>query len=80
MSEKDEAAKGLEILKKAILSTVAKNSGISNSEIAKKLGLESDFKGSQSNYLSWSILGILVNEGKIATKKLGRRREFYIED
>jgi len=71
------AKKGKQLLKRAIIGIVKDNPGITNVEIAKKLDLQSDFEGSQKNYLSWSILGLLVNSGKISYKQDNKRRRYY---
>ncbi len=39
--------------------------GITNSDAASLLGLRSDYHGKQKDYLSYSILGLLLREGKI---------------
>lgn len=73
MSSYDEAQAGLEMIKGAILSELKHHShGMTNADIVHALGLESDFEGQMRNYLSWSILGILLGEGKI--KSTGERR------
>jgi hypothetical protein len=62
----EKAQAGLEMLKGAILSELEQHPhGMTNAEIVHKLGLESDFGGSYRNYLSWSILGVLLGEGKV---------------
>lgn len=73
VSNLEKAQVGLELIKEAILSELkAHTHGMTNAEIVNKLKLESDFEGEQRNYLSWSILGILVGEGKI--KYTGERQ------
>jgi len=52
--------------------------GIGNSDIARLLQLESDFEGSQKNYLSWPIIGLLVNEGKVKYRKVGSRKLYFV--
>lgn len=51
----------------------ANPSGVKNSDLASLLGLRSDYKGRQKDYLTYSVLGLLLREGKIvrdsATKK-----------
>jgi hypothetical protein len=69
----DKAAEGLELLKESILEHVAAHpDGIGNSEIARDLHLESDFQGKQKNYLTWSVIGLLVNDGQLVQEKRGR--------
>jgi hypothetical protein len=62
--EKSQIA--LEHLKSAVFETTRANKdGITNYEVAKCLGLQSDYGGGSKNYLSYSVLGILMREGKI---------------
>jgi len=76
----DKARQGLTFLKEAILEIIGNHSdGIGNSDIARQLSLESDFEGSQKNYLSWSIIGLLVNDGKVKYKKVGSRKLYFTE-
>ena len=66
MTPREQAQEGLYLLKKSILRTIRSNpGGLSNAEIVKILDLQSDYLGAQKNYLSWSILGLLLNEEKI---------------
>ncbi len=39
--------------------------GISNSDAAKYLGLQSDYGRSAKDYLSYSLLGLLMKEGRL---------------
>jgi len=56
----------LDLLKTAILELAKANpDGISNSDAASLLGLRSDYHGRQKDYLSYSVLGLLLREGKI---------------
>lgn len=62
----ERAQLGLNLLKSAILEMARANlGGISNSDAASLLGLRSDYRGKQKDYLSYSVLGILMREGKI---------------
>ena len=73
VSNRERAQVGLELIKEAILSELkAHPHGMTHAEIVHKLELESDFEGENRNYLSWSILGILIGEGKI--KYTGERQ------
>ncbi len=73
MTNQEKAQDGLRMIKDAILSELKHHTeGMTHAEIVHKLGLESDFEGGMRNYLSWSILGILIGEGKI--KSIGERR------
>ena len=80
MSALEKSQQAIFLLKDAILETILQNpNGIGNSEIARRLKLESDFEGSQKNYLSWSIIGLLVNEGKVKYKKSGSRKLYFVD-
>jgi len=62
----ERAQLGLELLKAAVLEMVKANpNGISNSDAASLLGLRSDYNGKQKDYLSYSVLGLLIREGRI---------------
>ena len=58
---------GLEMLKSSVYQLVRENGekGIQNSDAARLLGLRSDYQGNQKDYLSYSILGLLIREGKV---------------
>ena len=56
---------GLNILNTAVMELAKANpDGIKNSDAAKYLGLQSDYGGSK-DYLSYSILGILMKEARM---------------
>lgn len=62
----ERAQLGLQLLKTAILELAKANpTGITNSDAASLLGLRSDYRGKQKDYLSYSVLGLLMREGKI---------------
>jgi hypothetical protein len=62
----ERAQLGLQLLKTAILELAKANpAGITNSDAASLLGLRSDYRGKQKDYLSYSVLGLLMREGKI---------------
>jgi hypothetical protein len=61
-------------LKTAVLELAQANpSGITNAEAAKTLGLQSEYSGGSKDYLSWSVLGLLMREGKIVRHRSSRR-------
>lgn len=63
----ERAQLGLELLKIAILELAKANpDGIKNSDAASILGLRSDYRGKQKDYLSYSILGLLLREGRVS--------------
>jgi hypothetical protein len=62
----DKAQIGIELLKNAVLElAIANQEGVTNSDVAHSLGLQSDYLGGSKDYLSWSILGLLMREGKM---------------
>jgi hypothetical protein len=62
----ERAQLGLGFLKSAILELAKANpGGITNSDAASLLGLRSDYRGRQKDYLSYSVLGLLLREGKV---------------
>ena len=66
LGAKERAQLGLQMLKEAILELAQANAdGITNSEAVKALSLQSDYAGGSKDYLSWSLLGLLMREGKI---------------
>lgn len=80
MDTKEKSIYAVSLLKEAILEVIKQNpEGIINNEIARLLKLESDFEGNQKNYLSWSVIGLLVNEGKVRYKKIGARKLYFID-
>lgn len=72
----EKAQLGLALLKAAVLDLARANqpSGISNSDAASLLGLRSDYQGKQKDYLSYSVLGLLMREGKMKRDASGRPR------
>jgi hypothetical protein len=63
---KEKAQVGLSLLKEAVLEmTQANSGGVSNAEVASLLGLRSDYGGGAKDYLSYSVLGLLLREGKL---------------
>ena len=72
VSAMEKAMKSYFRLKEAILGILAqKTDGLTNAELADLLDIRSDYQGSQKDYLSWSVLGLLLNKGKVVRK--GRR-------
>jgi len=60
----EKAQMGLGILKSAVMELAKANpEGIKNSDAAKYLGLQSDYGGGSKDYLSYSVLGLLMKEG-----------------
>lgn len=62
----ERAQLGLQLMKSAIFELAKANPvGIANSDAASLLGLRSDYRGKQKDYLSYSVLGLLLREGKV---------------
>jgi hypothetical protein len=70
----ERAQLGLDLLKTSILDLAkANHGGITNSQAASVLGLRSDYQGRQKDYLSYSILGLLLREEKIIRSPVTQR-------
>lgn len=70
VKEKDQ----LGLLKGAVLEfTQANPQGVTNSETASLLGLRSDYGGGSKDDLSYSLLGLLMRDGKL-DRKLNSKR------
>ena len=62
----EKAQIGLALVKDSILEFARANpAGVKNADVARSLGLRSDYRGNQKDYLSYSVLGLLMREGKI---------------
>lgn len=71
----EKAQIGLDLLKAAILELAQANpNGITNSEASKTLGLQSDYAGGSKDYLAWSILGLLMREGRVVRGEQKKHR------
>lgn len=71
---KEKAQLGLELLKSAVLEFARANpNGITNSDVASVLGLRSDYGGGSKDYLSYSILGLLMRDGLLRRSAASRR-------
>ena len=69
MTPEEKAQKGLSLIKEAILDLLDMHlNGLRNCEIATKLNIHSDYLGSNKDFLSWSVLGILLNDKMIVRK------------
>ena len=66
----EQAQLGLDMLKGALNKLIDANvEGITNSEAASLLGLRSDYNGRQKDYLSYSVLGLLLREGRVIRRE-----------
>lgn len=71
---REKAQVGLSLLKDAVLELAKVNpGGITNSDAAILLGLQSDYGGGAKDYLSYSVLGILMKEGQIERSTTSRK-------
>ncbi|HMW52178.1 MAG TPA: GIY-YIG nuclease family protein, partial [Rhodocyclaceae bacterium] len=71
---REKAQLGLALLKDAILEMAKANPrGITNSDAASLLGLRSDYGGGSKDYLSYSVIGLLMREGKVQRDGASRR-------
>lgn len=62
----EKAQMALNLLKSSVMELAKANpNGISNSDAAKYLGLQSDYGGGSKDYLSYSIIGLLMKEGRL---------------
>lgn len=65
-TSRQKAQQGLRLLKGAVLELLEQHpEGLTNAEVAEHLGVRSDYQGAAKDYLSWSVLGLLLNEGHI---------------
>jgi hypothetical protein len=63
----EKAQMALDLVKAAVMELAKANpTGIKNSDAAKYLGLQSDYGGGSKDYLSYSIIGLLLKEGRLA--------------
>lgn len=73
----DKAQIGINLLKDALEEFAEANpEGITNSDSAHYLGLQSDNDGKQQDYLTYSVLGILLKESRVISVKEGGRRKY----
>jgi uncharacterized protein len=74
ISAKSKAAMGLALIKEAILDHLeGRRDGLRNAYLAHDLGLESDHEGQQKDYLTYSVLGLLLREHQVEKMKHGRK-------
>jgi uncharacterized protein len=71
MDPKLRAAQGLDQLKSAVLEVLKDNpGGLRNSEVAEVLGIRSSFGKGAKDFLSWSVLGMMCNDGTVRREGL----------
>ncbi len=77
---KEKAQLGLALLKEAVLELAKANpKGISNSDAASLLGLRSDYGGGSKDYLSYSVIGLLMRDGKLERDTSSRKHIARVE-
>ncbi len=77
MKPSEKAAKARAELEDAILEYLkARPDGAINNQIARDLGLESDFAGQQKNYLTYSLLGGLMTRSLVKRENVGGKKPF----
>jgi len=47
--------------------------GVTNSDVCHSLGLHSNYAGGSKDYLSWSVIGLLMQEGRLKRVDSGGR-------
>ena len=77
MERTPTANQGLTLLKNAVLSELA-SGPLSNADLVHRLDIASDFDGKNRNYLSWSILGLLIGEGKVSYRGSRQDRVYFL--
>jgi len=71
---KEKAQLGLQLLKGAVLEFAKANpKGITNSDAASILGLRSDYGGGSKDYLSYSVIGLLMRDGLLKRDGTSKR-------
>ncbi len=79
MKPSEKAAKARAELEEAILEYLSLHpEGAINNQIARDLGLESDFAGRQKNYLSYSVLGGLMKRGLVVREEVDGKKPFKL--
>ena len=66
MDERKQAEAGLKQIQEAIIALLRRQpDGLRNAQIAEALNLRSDVCGRQKDYLTYSVLGGLVRQGRV---------------
>jgi hypothetical protein len=72
----ERAQIGLQLLKTAIFDLARANPlGIKNADAASALGLRSDYRGRQKDYLSYSVIGLLLRDGRLERDAKSKRHK-----
>lgn len=79
MTPQQKAAEGVRNLKDAIVEYLTSHpDGVPHSQIVTDLGLECDYEGGQKNYLSFSVIGLLLAERKVRYERVGKRKLYFL--
>lgn len=74
LGAKEKAQLGLTLIKNAVLELAKVNQrGVTNSDVASGLGLRSDYGGGSKDYLSYSLLGLLMRDGLLQRESGSKR-------
>ena len=74
-SPQGKAQAALAQMEDAVLQLLGKHpEGLTNAEVARSLGIETGEPGEHRNMLSWSIVGRLINSGRVERIWRGRQR------
>jgi hypothetical protein len=79
MDNRKAAQFGLSLIKEAVLSELA-SGPLTHAELVHRLDIPSDFEGKQQNYLSYSILGLLVGEGLVGYEGERQSRVYFCKN
>jgi hypothetical protein len=64
--EREQAQRGVKLLREAILTLLERSpEGLTNAQVADELGIRSTYKTGSKDYFSWSLLGQMLTEGRI---------------
>lgn len=81
LSAKERAQVGLALLKEAVVQELERSpKALQHAEIVRRLDIPSDFEGTGKNYLSWSVLGLLVNDNVIRYRGDRNERIYFVRD
>jgi hypothetical protein len=76
-----KAQSALKDLKEAVLPEIdSSEHGLTNAELVKRIELASDYEGKNKNYLSWSILGLLLAERGVRYRGASQRNRYITRD
>lgn len=77
----ERAQLGLSLIKDAVLELVQANAtGVTNAETANALALKSDHDSGSKDYLTFSIIGLLLHEGRLRRVEKQHARGAYFVD